>query len=60
MKTQVDAMDMMKTVVELLELQAETVDRNNKQSNTRRKQKQRHTRIKSTHQQIIIIAGNLG
>ena len=60
MKTQVDAMDMMKTVVGLLELQAETVERNNKQSNTRRGQKQRNTRIMSTHQQIIIIAGNLG
>ena len=60
MKTQVDAMDMMKTVVELLELQAETVDRNSKQSNTRREQKQRNTRIMSTHQQLIIIAGNLG
>ena len=60
MKTQVDAMDMMKTVVELLELQAETAERNNKQSNTRREQKQRNTRIMSTHQQIIIIAGNLG
>ena len=59
MKTQVDAMDMMKTVVELLELQAENAETRKKQSNTRREQKQRHTRIMSTYQQITIIAGNM-